>query len=119
MRVGEEYERLRSQSFEFDAPNMVCKSNSHNIVTSLLNVRSLKKHFAHIRNDSKIIQSDIIAFTETRLKPLQNIDTIQEALSEFQIVHKDQTNNYLSLAICANLSHGVSVSENEFFPQIN
>ena len=61
----------------------------------------------------------IIAFTETRLKPLQNIDTIQEALSEFQIVHKHQTNNYLSLAICANLSNGVSVSENEFFPQIN
>ena len=26
-RVGEEYERLRSQSFEFDAPDMVYKSN--------------------------------------------------------------------------------------------
>ena len=80
-RFGEEYERLRSQRFEFDAPNMVYKNNSHNIVISLLNVRSLKKHFANIKNDSKIIQSDIIVFTETRLKPLQSIDTNQDALS--------------------------------------
>ena len=50
---------------------------------------------------------------------MQNIDIIQEALSEFQIVHEDQTNNYLSLAICANLNHGVSVSENKFLPQVN
>ena len=50
---------------------------------------------------------------------MQNIDIIQEALSDFQIVHKDQTNNYLSLAICANLNHGVSVSDNEYFPQVN
>ena len=98
---------------------MICKSNSDNIVTSLLNVRSLKKHCADIKNDSKIIESDIIAFTETHLKPLENIDTIQGALNEFQIVRKDQKNNHLSLAICANLSHGVSVSDNEFFPQVN
>ena len=37
----------------------------------------------------------------------------------FQIVHKDHANNYLSLAICANLNHGVSISDNEFFPQVN
>ena len=94
---------------------MVCKSSSENIVISLLDVGLLKKHCTDIKSDSKIIQSDIIAFTETRLKPLENIDIIQEALSEFQIVHEDQTNNYLSLAICANLNHGVSVSDNEFF----
>ena len=75
-----------------------------------------KQHCTDIKSSSKIIQSDIIAFTETRLKPLQNIDIIQ---SEFQIVHEDQTNNYLRLAICANLNHGVSVSDNEFFPQVN
>ena len=98
---------------------MVCKSSSENIVISLLNVRSLKKHCTDIKSDSKIIQSDIIVFTETLLKPLQNIDIIQEALNEFQIVHEDQTNNYLSSAICANLNHGVSVSDNEFFPQVN
>ena len=97
-RVGEAYERLRTQCFEFEAPKMVCKSSSENIVISLLNVRSLKKHCTDIKNDSKIIHSDIIAFTGTQLKPLQNIDIIQEALCEFQIVHEDQTNNYLSLA---------------------
>ena len=118
-RVGEEYERLRTQRFEFDAPKTVCKSSSENIVVSLLNVRSLKKHCTDIKSDGKIIQSDIIAFTETQSKPLQNIEIIQEALTEFQIVHKDQTNNYLSLAICANLNHGVSVSDNEYFPQVN
>ena len=55
-RVGEEYERLRTQSFEFHAPKMVCKSSSENIVMSLLNVRSLKKHCTDIKSDSKIIQ---------------------------------------------------------------
>ena len=34
-------------------------------------------------------------------------------------MHKDKTNNYLSLAICAILSSGVSVTDNEIFPQIN
>ena len=34
--------KMRTQSFEFDAPKMVCKSSSENIVMSLLNVRSLK-----------------------------------------------------------------------------
>ena len=43
-RVGEEYERLRTQSFEPDAPKTVWKSSSENIVMSLLNVRSLKNH---------------------------------------------------------------------------
>ena len=69
-RVGGEYERLRTQSFEFEAPKLVCKSSSKNIVMSLLNVRSLKKHCSDIKSDSKIIQSDIIAFTETQLKPV-------------------------------------------------
>ena len=47
-RVDEEYERLRTQSFEFDAPKIVCKSSSENIVMSLLNVRSLKKNIVLI-----------------------------------------------------------------------
>ena len=114
-RISEEYQRLRSEGMKLHAPNILCKSNSENIVITLLNVRSLKQHFEDIRNDSKIVQSDIIAFTETHSRPLQNIDMIQQALSEFQILHEEQSNSYLSLAVCANISHGISLCSNQFF----
>ena len=68
-RFSNEYERLRSQNFEHNAPNIIYESNSENFVFTLLNIRSLKKHCCDIVLDSKIVKSDIIALTETRLKP--------------------------------------------------
>ena len=47
-RVSDEYERLRSQKFEDDAPNIICENNSENFVFSLLNIRSFKKQCCNI-----------------------------------------------------------------------
>ena len=60
-----------------------------------------------------------MAFAETRLKQPQNTVSIQDAFSEFQILFQNQSNDFLSLAICANSNHGVLVSCESFFPEVN
>ena len=40
-------------------------------------------------------------------------------MNNFQIVHQDLNNSYLSLAVCANTHQGVIVSEKQFFPEVN
>ena len=119
-RIEKEYERLRAlQNFDDSSADIIRKSNSHNIVVTLLDIRSLKKHYADVRDDIKIVESDIIAFTETRLKQYQNTDSIENALSEFQIFFQNQSNDFLSLAICANACHGVAASGMRYFPEVN
>ena len=60
-RAGEEYNRLRSETFELKVGNMICESNSRNIVVSLLNIRLLRLHCVDIKSDGKIAQFDILA----------------------------------------------------------
>ena len=55
----------------------------------------------------KIVESDIMAFTETRLKDQHNTNDIENALSEFQIIFQNQSNDFLSLAICVNPNQAI------------
>ena len=81
-QIGTEYERLRaSQNFDDSSANIISKNNEHNVVITLLNIRSFKKHYLDVRHDSKIVGSDIMAFTVTRLKDLHNTNDIENALN--------------------------------------
>ena len=82
-------------------------------------MRSLKKHYLDVRHDSKIVESDIMAFTETRLKNQHSTNDIKNALSEFQIIFQNQSNDFLSLAICVNSNQAVVASGERFFPEVN
>ena len=44
-----------------------CSIADNSLVVTLLNVRSLRKHGIDVSNDKSIMESDIIAFTETQL----------------------------------------------------
>ena len=85
--IETEYERLRaSENFDDSSANVISKSTAHNVVITLLNIRSFKKHYLDVRYDSKIVESDIMAFTKTRVKDQHNTNDIKNALSEFQII---------------------------------
>ena len=44
--IETEYERLRaSRNFDDSSANIVSKSNAHNVVITLFNIRSFKKHY--------------------------------------------------------------------------
>ena len=60
-----------------------------------------------------------MAFTETRLKDQHNTNDIENALSEFQIVFQNRSNDFLSLAICVNYDQAVIASSEKFFPEVN
>ena len=119
-QIEPEYERLRaSQNFDDSSANIISKSNAHNVIITVLNTRSLKKHYLDVRYDSKIVESDIMAFTESRLKDLHDTNDIENALSEFQIIFQNQSNDFLSLAICVNSDQAVVASDKRFFPEVN
>ena len=73
-RVTEEYERLRadSDSYRIAMWNAVHQNDS-NVVTSLLNIRSLSKHHPDLGCDTTLTDSDLIALTETHLFPAQEV----------------------------------------------
>ena len=60
-----------------------------------------------------------MAFTETRIKPLENTNAIEDALKEFEIIFQNQNNDFFSLAICGNACHSVLASGRKFFPEVN
>ena len=118
--IETEYERLRaSQNFDNSSSNIISKSNAHNVVITLLNIRSFKKHYLDVRHDSKIVESDIMAFTEIKLKDQHDTNDIENASSEFQIIFQNQSNDFLSLAICVNSNQAVVASGKRFFPEVN
>ena len=81
-QIETEYERLRaSQNFDDNSANIISTSNAYNVVISLLHIRSFKKHYLDVRHDSKIVESDIMAFTERKLKDLYNTNDIKNSKS--------------------------------------
>ena len=118
--IETEYGRLQtSQNFDDSSANIISKSDAHNVVITLLNIRSFKKHYLDVRHDSKIVESDIMAFTETRLTDQHNTNDIENALSEFQIIFQNQSNDFFNLAICVSSNQTVVASGERFFPEVN
>ena len=119
-RVHQEYERLRSQNLQDQhIPNIMTGqvASKNTISLTLLNIRSLRKHSLDLKFDYQIINSDVLAFTETRLKPLEPIDFIQSNLNLFQINRHDNENDFLSLALCTK--GAVQCSRQVCFNEIN
>ena len=67
------------------------------------NVRSLPRHVGDIVCDNKIINNDIIGFTEIKIKPSDSTCKIIETFSLFNINFDNIENRFLSLAYgCRN-----------------
>ena len=75
-------------------------TNNRNIIITLLNITSLKKHSVDIKFDSVIAESDVLAFTETKFLPGQDISSTEQNLNSFKIIRQDYENNFLSLTMC-------------------
>ena len=117
-RVHEEYERLRNISSLNRQTN---ENNPDNAVLTnicLLNIRSLKKHSIDIKHDSNIMNSDLIALTETQLLPHSNDSEIKNDLHPFTLYRQDHcTDRFCSLALC--IKNTVQAHDQQYFPQVN
>ena len=65
-RATEQYEYMR-KTYQFQRVEDDCSISDNSLVVTLLNVRSLRKHGIDVPYDKSIMESDIIAFTETQL----------------------------------------------------
>ena len=84
-RVNKEYERLRSRDLQVCIPDFMtsCAAANDSISFTLLNVRSLRKHCTDLKFDLGITCCDVLALTETRLKPSETNEFIEEHLDAF------------------------------------
>ena len=118
-RVHEEYERLRNSSNCY--LTIQTNENHHDnavLTICLLNIRSLRKHSIDIKYDSTIMNSDIIALTETQLLPHSNDSEIKNDLQPFTLYRQDHpTDRFCSLALCTK--NTVQTCDQQYFPQVN
>ena len=67
------------------------------VTVSLLNITSLKKHSIDIRYDNNMLNSDILAFTETQLIPNDADNEIRRNLQPFALFRQDhQSDKFMS-----------------------
>ena len=118
-KVDKEYERLRSQDLQVCIPDIMtsCAAANDTISFTLLNVRSLRKHCTDLKFDSGITCCDVLALTETRLKPPERNKFIEEHLDAIQITRQENDNDFLSLAFCIQIT--VQCSRHLFCKEIN
>ena len=117
-RVHKEYERLRNISSLTMQPTNQTLQDKTILTMCLLNVRSLRKHSIDIMYDLNILNSDIIALTETQLLPQSNDTEIKTHLHPFLLHRQDHpSDRFSSLALCTN--HNIEVQEHEYFHEIN
>ena len=118
-RVHEEYERLRNSSNRY--LTIQTNENHHDdavLTICLLNIRSLRNHSIDIKYDSTIMNSDIIALTETQLLPHSNDSEIKNDLQPFTLYRQDHpTDRFCSLALCTK--NTVQTCDQQYFPQVN
>ena len=119
-KVHQEYERSREISpitNSFSSHLQLTVSNN-DVAVSLLNIRSLRKHSIDIKNDADIMNSDVIACTETQLLPHNSDAEIRENLHPFVLFRQDHnTDKYTSLAVCTK-NHN-QIAQHDYFPLIN
>ena len=71
-----------------------CEAANDTISFTLLNVRSLRKHCTDLKFDLGITCCDVLALTETRLKPSETNEFIEEHLDAFRITRQDNDNDF-------------------------
>ena len=110
------YKRLKQNDLFYKVKR---NAISDDTVTVLVhNVRSLPSHVDRMLSDNRIINNDIIGFTETQIKQSVSTSKIIEKLNSFSISFNNNENEFLSLAYeCRNSvavsnkfdSNGVSI----------
>ena len=96
-----EYERLKQNDLFSTIKRNAISDDTVKILFD--NVRSLPRHLSDIVGDNRIINSDIIRFTETQINPSNSVSKIMETLSLFNINFNNNENEFLSLAYkCRN-----------------
>ena len=119
-RVHQEYQRLRNLPPLLMEPRLGLQNTSQNseiLSICLLNIRSLRKHSIDLKFDPTIFNCDILALTETHLQPHQFHSDIIENLHPFQLHREDNSDKYLSLAVCSRNS--VETSDYQYFHSVN
>ena len=93
-------ERLKQN----DLFSIIKRNTSENTITIFVhNAQSLSKHIDDIVSDDRIINCDIIGFTETQIKPSDSTCKIMETLNFFDINFNNNKSKFLSLAYgCRN-----------------
>ena len=84
-----EYERLKQNDLFSTIKTVTALAN---------NLRSLPRHVDYIVSDNRIINNNIIGFTETQIKPSDSTCKIIETLNLFNINFNNNDNKFLSLA---------------------
>ena len=96
-----EYERLKQNDLFSTIKRNAISDDTVKILFH--NVRSLPRHLSDIVGDNRIINSDIIRFTETQINPSNSVSKIIETLSLFNINFNNNENEFLILAYkCRN-----------------
>ena len=97
--AAKEYERLRQENlFVYPKDFPVTESN---IVITLLNTRSLRKHAVDTANDEILCQNDILCLTETQLSENSDTSEIENVLNNFSIEYNTSIQSkFKSLAMC-------------------
>ena len=115
-KVHEEYERLRNSCLSASTEHESC--NTSVLTISLLNIRSLRKHSKDIKLHLQLFNSDVLAFTETRLLANDSDTEIAANLKPFTIYRQDHdSDKYSSMAIC--IRDTLQMVDYEYFPSLN
>ena len=114
-KVLEEYPRLQNET-------TVCSRNVQNdletFTVSLLNINSLRKHSIDLKHDSRLFNSDVLAFTETQLLTADHHSDIVNNLCHFKLYRQDHSSDkFSSMAVCTRET--VELRECEFFTSLN
>ena len=68
---------------------------------TLLNARSLRKHYKDIMKDTHLLSNDVLCLTETQLQIDEDTSYIESSLQEnFKIHFNSNENRYRSIAFC-------------------
>ena len=92
----QEYERLRQNSI-FENIEKICVTDD-TITILLLNVRSHSKHVCDIKSDGRLMENDVLCFTETQLQHQHLLYSIEQYLENFRVFFNNNDNKFLSLA---------------------
>ena len=110
-----EYERLCQNSI-FDTIERVAISEDPTTLL-LVNVRSLLKHALDIVSDNRLINNDVLCFTETQIQPHYSTSTIQSLFRNFVIYFNNNSNKFLSLAY--GIHNNLELIDREDFPGLS
>ena len=97
--AGNEYDRLRAEQ-----PIAFCQFSEtvlpEKLVTSLLHVRSLRKHFENSGSTSSLVQTDPLCFTVTLILPSQGSLDLPATMGGFYVTYNSSNDRCCSLGLC-------------------